>query len=60
MPVPTYGAAELSRSEAAPSAFQVAPPSVDRWSSSEGRRRSSVVTSTADGCCGSTASPAQP
>src|SRR5690349_1615415 len=60
MPVPTYGAAEASRSDVAPSAFQVSPPSVVRNSSSDGHQRHRVVTITVDGRCGSTASPAYP
>jgi hypothetical protein len=60
MPVPTYGAAELSRTEVAPSAFQDSPPFVDRYTSSEGHQRSRVVTITVEGCCGSTARPPKP
>jgi hypothetical protein len=58
IPVPTYGAAEASRTDVAPRAFQVAPPSVERYSSSDGHQRSRVVTITVAGRWGSTASPA--
>src|SRR5687768_15949646 len=57
---PTYGAPDASRTDLSPSAFQVAPPSVERNSSSDGHQRSMVVTITVPGRCGSTASPAKP